>query len=675
MFNVREEISLERWPNDCKVAVIPIINAEVFIKGHGGPCIQPHLSNLTPDIANSGWRDYGNRQGTSRLLNTFSNLQIPVSIAMNSYLIDQEPDVFEEIRVHATHNENIDIIGHGLTNSLSAVKHISFEEQVKQSLNQIQQAVGHEQRPHAWLTPGFAAPEDSAKILVDNGIRLSLDATNDDIIYELKSSPDDDKGLFILPYSMETNDISLCMCQGYTGEQYAQTLIDYIYELASEETTKAKAVCLGLHTFIVGTPAKAFHFKQALQTIQQIPNTNSTDANPWRKWFGIIWLLVEVNLISANIFGFSALFKVLPKYGIYGKYCELSTVLNSTNDDCSGQAQQYQITSYAACTYFSKGRAVLLTLLVGSSLSASIWYSIFQVLIDNGKITLSQLSYVWMSFGALMFISSFLFLDWKFPILNLGYTMDTKLEQTQTISTINANNKSKWYTNIYQRVGFWKYLLNSLYILVVLYLSILLMPNILLSVTWYPWVYYISQNDKTISDQYTFAFNMASLSQIILCPMVGLFLAFRAEQSPKQKLLNAAIVQTLAWILNILLCIICMFVNSAVIVPALVFNYIARSVIVAGSQAVISTFFPSEYIGRLTGIMWTVAGAITCIQYGLVHLTADILRSWRAWVIVLALIVCMSCHLIQIWYITLKKSRTRVSNADQVQSAVMSLPD
>ena len=73
---------------------------------------------------------------------------------------------------------------------------------------------------------------------------------------------------------METNDISLCMCQGYTGEQYAQTLTDYIYELASEETTKAKAVCLGLHTFIVGTPAKAFHLKQALQTIQQIPNVS-----------------------------------------------------------------------------------------------------------------------------------------------------------------------------------------------------------------------------------------------------------------------------------------------------------------------------------------------------------------------------------------------------------------
>ncbi|CAF0903016.1 unnamed protein product [Adineta steineri] len=155
------------------------------------------------------------------------------------------------------------------------------------------------------------------------------------------------------------------------------------------------------------------------------------------------------------------------------------------------------------------------------------------------------------------------------------------------------------------------------------------MPNILLSVTWYPWVYYINHNDKIISDKYTFAFNMASLSQIVLCPIVGFLLAFRAEKNPEQKLLNASIVQTCAWILNIIACIICMFVKSTAIIPALIFNYIGRSVIVAGSQAAISIFFPSEYIGRLTGIMWTSAGVITCIQYGLVHLTTDVSQSWR----------------------------------------------
>ncbi|CAF1178002.1 unnamed protein product [Rotaria sp. Silwood1] len=234
---------------------------------------------------------------------------------------------------------------------------------------------------------------------------------------------------------------------------------------------------------------------------------NLSNINLWRKQIGVVWLLIEVNLISANIFGFPALFKVLPKYGVYNNYCQSTNITNSTEQDCNRQTQQYQnaltlgiiffnlpsvfvgilidmfggrfikligivfhvvgwlalalvksdkyrdsllfvhtlftalsgiivqITSYAACSYFSKARAFLLTLLVGSSLSASVWYSVFQVLIDSDKLTLSQLSYIWMSFGALMFFSSFLFLDWKFPILNLGYTFDTKLEQSKAITT------------------------------------------------------------------------------------------------------------------------------------------------------------------------------------------------------------------------------------------------
>ena len=165
MYDIRAEISLTQWFDDCQVAVVPIINSEVFVDGHGGPCIQPHLNNLTPDIANGGWRDYGNRQGTRRLLEIFSDLKIPMSIAMNSYIIDREPDVFQEIVKFSKREQNIDIIGHGLTNSLSAVKHLSFENQVKQSLDRIEQELGHGRRPTSWLTPGFAAPENASKIL------------------------------------------------------------------------------------------------------------------------------------------------------------------------------------------------------------------------------------------------------------------------------------------------------------------------------------------------------------------------------------------------------------------------------------------------------------------------------------------------------------------------------
>jgi len=69
-----------------------------------------------------------------------------------------------------------------------------------------------------------------------------------------------------------------------------------------------------------------------------------------RKWFGVIWLLIEVNLIGGTIFGFPALFRILPQYEIYGSKNDCSSsLLNTTESDdrilfCQGnQTRHYQV--------------------------------------------------------------------------------------------------------------------------------------------------------------------------------------------------------------------------------------------------------------------------------------------------------------------------------------------
>ncbi|CAF1583015.1 unnamed protein product [Rotaria sp. Silwood1] len=338
-----------------------------------------------------------------------------------------------------------------------------------------------------------------------------------------------------------------------------------------------------------------------------------------RKWFGVIWLLIEVNLIGGTIFGFPALFQILPQYGIYGSENDCSSsLINTTESDdgelsCQGyQTRHYQnaltlgiilfeipsviigpmidrfgcrfvkligiifhiigwlalalitsgrdsllyvhtsfsslasisvlLTAYTSSGYFSKSRAFVSALFAGACTSATMWYSIFQILIDAQKITLQQLSYIWMSFGVLMLVSSFVFLDWSFPLLNLPYQFNTTLEKK-------------------------------------------------------------------------------NISQDILT-------------GKKQKLFNISLMQTISWLLNIIACIICMFVRKSMIIPALVINCIARATISGGSQAVVATFFPTEYIGTLTGVMWTSVGVIATVQYGLVQLTNDITGSWRGQLVV-----------------------------------------
>ncbi len=72
-------------------------------------------------------------------------------------------------------------------------------------------------------------------------------------------------------------------------------------------------------------------------------DTVKTSNSSYRKWFGFAWLVIEVNLVTTNIFGFPALFKILPKYYIYDGYCVSSNDTNSTSRDCSDQTLQYQV--------------------------------------------------------------------------------------------------------------------------------------------------------------------------------------------------------------------------------------------------------------------------------------------------------------------------------------------
>ncbi|CAF1514654.1 unnamed protein product, partial [Adineta steineri] len=52
----------------------------------------------------------------------------------------------------------------------------------------------------------------------------------------------------------------------------------------------------------------------------------------------------------------------------------------------------------------------------------------------------------------------------------------------------------------------------------------------------------------------------------------------------------------------------------------------------------LAIYIGGGYIGTLTGVMWTVVGVVATIQYGLVQLTDDIPRSWKAWLIILSLV-------------------------------------
>src|SRR3954452_12934692 len=71
------------WPNGKRLAVYVALNLEHFAFGEGlGAELAPR--GQQPDVLNFAWRDYGNRVGVWRLLDTFDALRLPASILVNS---------------------------------------------------------------------------------------------------------------------------------------------------------------------------------------------------------------------------------------------------------------------------------------------------------------------------------------------------------------------------------------------------------------------------------------------------------------------------------------------------------------------------------------------------------------------------------------------------------------
>ena len=81
---------LPSLPDQARVAVYVVMNIEHFTFGRLGTAIQPHLTS-SPEIANYGWRDYGNRVGIWRLFELFAELGIPVTAALNAEMVELYP--------------------------------------------------------------------------------------------------------------------------------------------------------------------------------------------------------------------------------------------------------------------------------------------------------------------------------------------------------------------------------------------------------------------------------------------------------------------------------------------------------------------------------------------------------------------------------------------------------
>ena len=162
------------WPRGKRLAFYVALNMEHFSYGEGlGISMSPGIPH--PNTYNWAWREYGNRVGVWRLLDLFTELELPVSVLLNSALYEHSPEVVAAFRARGD-----EIVGHGRTNS----EHQNdFDEAGEAALirEATETIARHEGRPPTgWLSPGVNPSDVTPDLLQEAGYTYILDWPMDD---------------------------------------------------------------------------------------------------------------------------------------------------------------------------------------------------------------------------------------------------------------------------------------------------------------------------------------------------------------------------------------------------------------------------------------------------------------------------------------------------------------
>lgn len=264
----REQITVKAWPEGRKVAICFIFYVEVWGKDHG-PNFRPDMTDRKPDVVDESFRQYAIEWGVPRVGRLFKEQDVPLSIALNAQFPEQHPDIWKQFRALVP---KAAIVAHGLNNSTEMLpldKGLDAQKAyVRQTLDRIEKSTGV--RSTGWSSPSVFPNVETFPATAAAGIKYTLDGMDSDVLSRLDTPAGK---LVMVPYPAVTVDMGSYLSRLKDPVDLERFWIDYIGELAREAEADpqrpATVVAIGIHPFVVGTPAGAASLRRVLETIKK----------------------------------------------------------------------------------------------------------------------------------------------------------------------------------------------------------------------------------------------------------------------------------------------------------------------------------------------------------------------------------------------------------------------
>ncbi|WP_300055248.1 polysaccharide deacetylase family protein [uncultured Roseobacter sp.] len=245
-----------RWPEDARLAVSLVVNIEegAELTLGAGDERNEHIYEAveevvgTRDLCMESHFEYGPRAGWPRIRDVLRSRALQATLNACGRAIEMTPWIAAEAVA-----DGHEVAAHGWRWERHAcMENIEERQAIARTVDVLTGATGTP--PRGWHTRSATSPETRNLLIEHGGFLYDSNAYNDDLPYTVET----DMGPHVvLPYAFDTNDMRFYNGGGFVfGDDFARYCIDAFDRLYAEGATAPRMLSVGLHTRIIGRPAR-----------------------------------------------------------------------------------------------------------------------------------------------------------------------------------------------------------------------------------------------------------------------------------------------------------------------------------------------------------------------------------------------------------------------------------
>ena len=261
-----------KWPNGARVALWISPNVEHYeYMPDDDAARTPWSRTPFPDVQQYSYRDYGNRVGFWRMLETLDKYNIRSCVSLNVAVLEHFPEIRD-----AMVERNYDYMSHGIYNTRYLYTYTEEQERefYRDTIETLKLHTGKQLK--GMLGPAISGTERTPDLMAEAGLIYHTDWMHDDqpVPIKVKSGK-----LISVPYSIELNDSSLLRDNHYEGDYFARICKAQFDQLYKEGAASGRVMCIALHPFLIGQPHRIKYLDEILSHIMSHDGVWQTTAD------------------------------------------------------------------------------------------------------------------------------------------------------------------------------------------------------------------------------------------------------------------------------------------------------------------------------------------------------------------------------------------------------------